>query len=77
MILFTVVGFSQDYTGKIQTYLNANKDKLQLTTSDINDWVIESTENSESTGIENYFIKQRYQGIEIFRSVTNVWVKNN
>ena len=77
MILFTVVGFSQDYTGKIQTYLNSNKDKLQLTTTDINDWVIESTENSESTGINNYFIKQRYQGIEIFRAVTNVWVKNN
>ena len=77
MLLFTVLSFSQDINGKIQTYLNENKEKLQLSSKDINDWIVESTGNSESTGIDNYFIKQRYQGIEVFRAVTNVWVKNN
>ncbi len=77
MLLFTVLSFSQDINGKIQTYLNENKEKLNLSNLDINDWIVESTGNSESTGIDNYFIKQRYQGIEIFRAVTNVWVKNN
>ena len=76
MILFTVVGFSQDYKAKIQTYLNTNKDKLQLTTSDINDWVINNTFNSDVTGIDNYHVNQRYQGIEIYRAITNFSIKN-
>ena len=76
MILFTVVGFSQDYKGKIQTYLSANKDKLQLTNSDINDWIVENTFNSDVTGIENYHVVQRYQGIEIYRAITNFSIKN-
>jgi extracellular elastinolytic metalloproteinase len=77
MILFTVVGFSQENEGKIQDYLNKNKASLNLTSQDISDWKIESTGNSESTKIDTYWIKQRYQGIEIFNAITNVWVKNN
>lgn len=77
MILFTIVGFSQDNKGKIQDYLNRNKTKLNLTSQDINDWIIESTANSESTKITNYYIKQRFQGIEIYNALTNVWVKDN
>jgi extracellular elastinolytic metalloproteinase len=77
MILFTVVGFSQDNKGKIQDYLNRNKTSLNLTSQDISDWTIESTGSSESTKITNYYIKQRYQGIEIFNALTNVWVKDN
>lgn len=77
MILFTVVGFSQENKGKIQDYLNRNKTSLNLTSQDISDWTIESTGSSESTNITNYYIKQRYQGIEIFNALTNVWVKDN
>lgn len=74
---FSVLSFSQDIKAKIQTYLNQNKEKLNLSNQDITDWFIESDGNSESTGIYNYFIKQRYQGIEIHNAVSNVWVKNN
>ena len=77
MILFTIVGFSQDNKGKIQDYLDRNKTKLNLTSQDINDWIIESTGNSESTKIDTYWIKQRYQGIEIFNSLSNIWIKND
>lgn len=77
MILFSVLGFSQENKGKIQTYLNQNKAKYNLSDQDISDWIVESTGNSESTKIDTYWLKQRYQGIEIFNSATNVWVKDN
>ncbi|MEC4004160.1 T9SS-dependent M36 family metallopeptidase [Flavobacterium sp. SUN052] len=77
MILFTIVGFSQDNKGKIQTYLSQNKAKYNLTDQDISDWFIESTGTSESTKIDTHWIKQRYQGIEVFNGVSNVWIKND
>jgi hypothetical protein len=77
MILFTVLGFSQINKEKIQTYLEQNKTKLNLTSQDISDWYIQSTGNSESTKIDTYWLSQKYQGIEIHNAVSNVWVKNN
>jgi hypothetical protein len=77
MILFSILGFSQDNNGKIQAYLNQNKTKFNLTDQDINDWFVESTGSSESTKIDTYWIKQRYQGIEIYNALSNVWVKND
>ena len=69
-------GFSQTPTQKIQDYLDKEKQKYNLTTQDVSDWVVESTANSTSTNINNYYIKQRYQGIEIFSSLSNLWYKN-
>lgn len=75
--LVSIAGFAQTSKQKIQTYLDVNRERLELTTQDVSDWIVESEGSSESTGINTYFIKQRYQGIEIFRAVSNVWVKNN
>jgi len=77
MVLFTILGFSQDNKGKIQTYLEQNKTKFNLTSQDVSDWFIQSTGNSESTKIDTYWILQRYQGIEIHNATSNVWVKND
>lgn len=77
MILFSILGFSQDNKEKIQAYLTENKAKFNLTSQDINDWFIESTGNSESTKIDTYWIKQRYQGIEIYNALSNAWIKND
>ena len=77
MVLFTILGFSQDNKGKIQNYLEQNKTKFNLTSQDISDWFIQSTGNSESTKIDTYWILQRYQGIEIHNATSNVWVKND
>lgn len=77
LLLITGSVFSQATRSKIQTYLNANLTKLELTSADVNDWIIESEATSESTNIHNYYLKQRYQGIEIFNAVANVWVKND
>ncbi len=77
MVLFTILGFSQDNQGKIQTYLEQNKAKFNLTSQDISDWFIQSTGNSESTKIDYYYILQRHQGIEIHNALSNVWIKND
>lgn len=77
MLLITVLGFSQISNQKIQSYLEENKTKLNLTSQDISDWHIQSTGNSESTMIDTYWLVQKYQGIEIYNAVSNVWVKNN
>lgn len=77
LFLFTIsLGFSQEPIAKIQNYLNNNKAKFGLSTQDISDWAVESKANSEATKIDNYYIKQRYQGIEVYQSNSNVWVKN-
>ena len=77
MLLFTVLGFSQVSKEKIQSYLDQNKAKFNLTSQDINDWYIQSTGSSESTNIDTYWLAQQYQGIEIYNAVSNVWVKND
>ncbi|WP_339834566.1 T9SS-dependent M36 family metallopeptidase [uncultured Flavobacterium sp.] len=77
LFLFTIsIGFSQEPTAKIQNYLNNNKAKFGLSTQDISDWVVESKANSQSTKIDNYYIKQQHQGIEVYQSNSNVWIKN-
>lgn len=76
VFLTSALGFSQDMKAKIQSYLEQNKTSLKLTSQDISDWFIESDGNSDVTKIDNYFIKQRYQNIEIYNAVSNVWVKN-
>ncbi|RZJ73914.1 T9SS-dependent M36 family metallopeptidase [Flavobacterium sp.] len=74
--LVPLLGISQSAEQRIQTYLDANKSKLGLSQADVSDWFVESTLNSESTKIDNYFIKQRVNGTEVFRAVSNVWIKN-
>ncbi|HEU0137445.1 MAG TPA: T9SS-dependent M36 family metallopeptidase [Flavobacterium sp.] len=74
--LLPLVALSQSHNEKIQAYLNANHTKFGLTNQDINDWFVESEANSTSTKINNYYIKQRFNGTEIFGAVSNVWVKN-
>jgi extracellular elastinolytic metalloproteinase len=78
-LIFFVHGltFSQNTRQKIQDYLNVNKTKLNLSNSDISDWVINGEGSSETTKINNYYIKQSFQGIEIHNTVSNVWIKSN
>lgn len=73
--MLPLVIFSQQE--KIQSYLNANVVKLEVNTQDVSDWVIESKATSKTTGIINYYIKQKTNGIEIFNALTNIAMKNN
>ncbi|WP_306353329.1 T9SS-dependent M36 family metallopeptidase [Flavobacterium sp. '19STA2R22 D10 B1'] len=75
LFLSYLVGFSQSKNEKVEAYLNQNYAKLGLTKSDISDWFVESEGSSKSTKISNYYVVQRYQGIEIFGTVSNFSVK--
>lgn len=73
---FFVSGFSQSNGEIIQRYINANAQKLSLTNQESKDWILENVTSSETTGIENCYVKQSYQGIEIFQSYLYFWIKN-
>jgi len=75
-VLFAFSVNAQTETQKIQEYLNSNYSTLGITSQDINDWYVESEATSSSTGITNYYVKQRYQGIELFHAQTNFSIKN-
>ncbi|WP_341965918.1 T9SS-dependent M36 family metallopeptidase [Flavobacterium psychrophilum] len=74
--LTSALGFSQAPIEKIQSYMNGNRSKLVLTNQDLSDLVIVNDFSSEATGINNYHVKQRYKGIEIYNSDSNFWIKN-
>ncbi|QKQ64218.1 T9SS-dependent M36 family metallopeptidase [Flavobacterium psychrophilum] len=74
--LTSALGFSQAPIEKIQTYMNENRSKLALTNQDLSDLVIVNTFSSEATKINNYHVKQRYKGVEIYNSDSNFWIKN-
>ena len=74
-LFISFIGFPQSPKELIQNYLGANRPEMGLASSDVDDWIIESETTSATTGISNYYVKQRYQGIQIFRAVSNFWIK--
>ena len=76
ILLSTYLGFSQSPLEKIQNYINENLIKFNLQKQDVSDLAIVNDFSSESTGIFNYHVKQRYFGIEILSSDSNFWIKN-
>ncbi|MGX7667267.1 T9SS-dependent M36 family metallopeptidase [Flavobacterium pedocola] len=76
LFLVPLLGFAQNPLEKIKEYATANRAKFLLTQQDVTDLVIVNEFSSESTGINNYHVKQRYNGIEVFNSDSNFWMKN-
>lgn len=78
LILFFVpiISFSQSNIETIQRYLNTKSAKLALSNNDVKDWVIESEGKSTNTNINSCYVLQRYQGIEVFRAVSNFSIKD-
>ena len=78
MFVFLVMGsvFGQDFSSSINTYLNSNKSELRLQSQDIVDIVIDKHSYSKSMDVENVYVVQQYQGIEIFNSVSSFAIKN-
>ncbi len=78
LVFFTVsFAFGQDYNSVINSYLDNNRSQLGLQVQDIEDVYINSQSFSVSMQIENVYVSQRYQGIEIFNSTSSFAVKNN
>ena len=78
MFVFMVAGsvFGQDFSSSINTYLNSNQSELSLQSQDIEDIVIDRHSYSKSMDVENVYVVQQYQGIEIFNSVSAFAIKN-
>ncbi len=75
-LFISVVSFSQTNKQVIQNYLNSNTAKFGLSKNDIQEWIIQSEGNSSSTKIESCYVIQTYNGIEIFRAVSNFSIKD-
>jgi hypothetical protein len=77
LILFfiPIITFSQSNAEVIQRYLSIKTAKLDVSNADVKDWVIESEGNSTTTNINNCYVLQRYQGIEIYRALSNFSIK--
>jgi hypothetical protein len=77
LILFfiPIISFSQSNSEIIQRYLNSKSAKLDLSNADVKDWVIASEASSTDTKINNCYVLQRYQGIEVFRALSNFSIK--
>jgi len=76
LLIFSLAGFAQTNKQIINSYLQENKTKLNLTSSDISDWVIESEVEGSGTKITSCYIKQRHHGIEVYNAQSNVSIKN-
>lgn len=74
--LFSLVAVSQTTQQKIQSYFDSNLSKLGVTKQDVSEWSIEGETSSSTTKITNYHVVQRHQGIEVFDTQSNVWVKD-
>jgi extracellular elastinolytic metalloproteinase len=77
-LAFITVSFAsaQDFTGVIDTYLDSKQAELGLQPQDIEDISISSQSYSKSMKLDNVYIVQEYQGIEIYNTNSSIAVKD-
>lgn len=68
--------YGQNFNSAIDTYLNSNRTELGLQSQDVEDVIVDRHSYSKSMDVENVYAIQRYQGIEIFNSVSSFAVRN-
>lgn len=76
-LLFVSIGFSQTEKQLLQTYLDANASRYNLSQSDVSNWKIQSTGTSADESVQYYYLIQQYNDIDIFRAIFTASVKNN
>ena len=76
--MFIAVSFAygQDFSSSINNYLNSNRTQLGLQDQDVSDIIVDRHSYSKSMDVENVYVVQRYQGIEIFNSSSSFAVRN-
>jgi hypothetical protein len=77
-LMFICVGlaFGQDYSGLINSYLTSNQSQFGLQTQDVSDVSVDRQSYSKSMNLDNVYIVQRHQGIEIFNSTSSIAIKD-
>jgi len=75
--LTTSFAIAQNFEVAIDSYLTTNRTELSLQLEDIEDIEINTTSFSKSLNLDNVYVSQRYQGIEIFYSTSSFAIRNN
>ena len=76
MFITVSLAYGQDFSGTINNYLNSSRTQLGLQIQDVEDVIVDRHSYSKSMDVENVYVIQRYQGIEIFNSSSSFAVKN-
>ena len=76
VLILTNSLFGQEYKSSVNAYLNANKSELGIESQDYDDLIIDRHSYSKSMDVENVYAIQRYQGIEVFNSVSSFAIRN-
>ncbi|WP_290698943.1 T9SS-dependent M36 family metallopeptidase [Lacinutrix sp.] len=61
----------------IKTWLNQNKDKYELSESDISNLLVSDSYFSKKTRINHVYVNQAYQGVKIHNAISSVAVRDN
>ncbi|MFT4850285.1 MAG: extracellular elastinolytic metalloproteinase, partial [Sediminicola sp.] len=72
----TTLASAQDFSDAVSTYLNNNRSELGLQSEDVAEFAINSHSYSKSMDVENVYVNQTHQGIEIFNSTSSFAIKN-
>jgi hypothetical protein len=73
---FTNLSYSQSSDKQIKKYLTDHKSALELSSTDIEDWIIYDEYTSEEQGITYKYLRQRHEGVEVYNAVATFAVKD-
>lgn len=67
---------AQDYSGIVKNYLQNNRSQLGLTTGDVENVALKSNSFSKSMNVQNVYVNQSINGIEVFNSTSSFAIRN-
>ena len=74
--LMVSVAGAQDYKQVVSSHLNSKKQALGLTANDISQIAVVSDGYSKSMDVQNVYVTQQYNGIDVFNSVSGFAIRN-
>jgi extracellular elastinolytic metalloproteinase len=78
LLAFLTVGLvgAQDFSSIVRDYLGNNRAQWGLTTADIENVALSSESFSKSMNVQNVYVNQTFNGIEVFNSTSSFAVRN-
>ncbi len=78
LLAFITVSFAnaQDFSSVVSSYLSGNHAELGLEAQDVSEFSVDSQSFSKSMDLNNVYVNQKHQGIEIFNSTSSIAIKN-
>ncbi len=78
LLAFLTVGLvgAQDFSGIVRDYLGNNRAQWGLTTGDIENVAFSAQSFSKSMNVQNVYVNQTFNGIEVFNSTSSFAIRN-